>query len=74
MESSGERSFLDDPIAQQTKWTLVKKSGSNILSHKLVSIDHGRMEFRLAMLSLFACRMLLCWQSSLTSRFGMPLG
>uniref|UniRef100_UPI004057545B hypothetical protein n=1 Tax=Candidatus Electrothrix sp. TaxID=2170559 RepID=UPI004057545B len=33
----------------------VKKSGSNILSHKLVSIDHGRMEFRLAMLSLFAC-------------------
>ena len=55
MESSGERSFFDDPIARQTKWTLVQKGGSNILSHTLVRIDHGRMEFRLATRSLFSC-------------------
>jgi hypothetical protein len=54
-ESSGERAFLDDPIAQQTKWSRAQKGKSNILSHKLVRIDQGRMEFRMTMLSLFTC-------------------
>lgn len=66
MESSGEHSFLDNPVAQQTKWTLVKKGGSNILSHKLVRIDQGRMEFRMTILSVFACIALILFGAAFT--------
>ena len=64
MESSGERAFFDDPVARQTKWTLVQQRGSYILRHKLVRIDHGRMEFRITILSVFACIALLLFGSA----------
>ena len=66
MESSGEHSFFDDPIAQQTKWSRAQKGGSNILGHKLVRIDHGRMEFRVTILSVFACVALILFGAAFT--------
>ena len=65
MESSGERTFMDDPVAKQTKWSLAKKGGSNILSYRLVRIDHSRMQFRLTILSVFACLALILFGSAL---------
>jgi len=39
-------SGLNDPIAMQTQWTPVKSGGANFRTHKLVSIDPNRLEFK----------------------------
>ena len=37
---------FNDPIAVQTEWTPLKRSGSNFRTHKLIMIDSNRIEFR----------------------------
>jgi len=37
---------LNDPVALQTEWTPAKGGGSNFRTHKLVSANSNRMEFR----------------------------
>lgn len=46
------RSFLDDPVAVQTDWTPAEKGGSNFKTHKLVTVNQDRMEFRASMIAM----------------------
>ena len=43
---SFDPSSLDDPIAMQTDWTPTKGGGASFQTHKLVTINTHRMEFR----------------------------
>lgn len=37
---------FDDPVANLTEWTPAKRGGTNLRTHKLVTVDSGRVEFR----------------------------
>ncbi|NTV13257.1 MAG: hypothetical protein HGA96_04915 [Desulfobulbaceae bacterium] len=37
---------LNDPVALQTAWTPAKGGGANFCTHRLVSVDHSRLEFK----------------------------
>ena len=39
-------SKIGDPFARQTKWTPLKRGGTNILTHKLYRANPNRMEFK----------------------------
>jgi hypothetical protein len=41
-----DASRFNDPLALQTTWTPAKSGGSNFHTHRLVEIDHHRLEFR----------------------------
>lgn len=60
MESWVEPSCFGDPLAERTRWNPLKSGGSNFRTHKLVSTQPGRMEFRItAGMLLFALIFLL---------------
>jgi len=37
---------FNDPVAVKTEWTPLSRSGSNFRTHKLVTVDSKRLEFR----------------------------
>lgn len=37
---------FDDPIAQKTEWTPAKDRGANFQTHRLVEVNHKRIEFQ----------------------------
>ena len=43
---STDPSCFGDPLAERTEWTPLTKGGANFQTHKLVSIQNQRMEFR----------------------------
>lgn len=55
-----EPSCFGDPLAERTQWSPLKSGGANFRTHKLVSIQRDRMEFRItAGMLLFALIFLL---------------
>ena len=60
LESCVEPSCFGDPLAERTRWNPLKRGGSNFRTHKLVSTQPDRMEFRItAGMLLFASIFLL---------------
>lgn len=41
-----DASRFNDPLAETIDWTPLKGGGSNFHTHKMVEVDHHRMEFR----------------------------
>jgi len=37
---------LNDPVARQTAWGPAKGGGANFRTHRLVAVEHSRMEFK----------------------------
>ena len=37
---------LNDPVALQTAWSPAKGGGANFRTHRLVTVDHSRLEFK----------------------------
>jgi len=44
--SSVDPSQFGDPLATQTAWTPIRRGGSSFRTHKLVTVDPSRIEFR----------------------------
>lgn len=46
MAESTDPSVFDDPVAEKAEWTPLRSGGANFQTHKLVTAQRDRMEFR----------------------------